>query len=89
MLVLSRMRDEKVLIPISEATVIDRNGDRVRVYFDKPIEVIIVDIRGDKVRLGFTAPEAVPVHREEVYNAINEGAAAVRAERMQRLQTAT
>jgi len=41
------------------------------------IEVVIVDIRGDKVRLGIEAPAHVPVHRKEVYEAIQrEGDAA-------------
>lgn len=30
----------------------------------------IVDIRGDKVRLGINAPHDVPVHRQEVFEAI-------------------
>jgi carbon storage regulator len=51
MLVLSRQRDETIMI-----------GD--------DIEITIVDIRGDKVRLGITAPNHVPVHRKEVYDAI-------------------
>jgi carbon storage regulator len=34
------------------------------------IVVTIVDIRGDKVRLGIEAPSAIPVHRQEVYEAI-------------------
>lgn len=33
-------------------------------------QVMVVEIRGDKVRLGITAPSDVPVHREEVYRAI-------------------
>jgi carbon storage regulator len=32
--------------------------------------VMIVDIRGDKVRLGIQAPHDIPVHRQEVYEAI-------------------
>lgn len=51
MLVLSRKRDETIMI-----------GD--------DIEITIVDIRGDKVRLGITAPITMPVHRKEVYEAI-------------------
>ena len=51
MLVLSRHRDESIMI-----------GDE--------IVVTIVDIRGDKVRLGINAPQDVPVHRQEVYEAI-------------------
>ena len=34
------------------------------------IVITIVDIRGDKVRLGIDAPLSVPVHRQEVYDAI-------------------
>lgn len=44
------------------------------------IEISIVDIRGDKVRLGITAPVSIPVHRKEVYEAIqaeNKAAASV------------
>ena len=51
MLVLSRHRDESIMI-----------GDDV--------VVTIVDIRGDKVRLGIDAPQDIPVHRREVYEAI-------------------
>ena len=64
MLVLSRQRDETIMI-----------GDE--------IEITIVDIRGDKVRLGINAPSSVPVHRKEVYEAIqreNRQAAKLRAE---------
>ena len=35
------------------------------------IEVFIVDVRGKKVRLGIKAAKSVPVHRKEVYRAIN------------------
>ncbi len=51
MLVLSRQRDESIII-----------GDNV--------VVTIVDVRGDKVRLGIDAPSEIPVHRREVYEAI-------------------
>jgi len=51
MLVLSRHRDESIMI-----------GDDVR--------ITVVDIRGDKVRLGIDAPQEIPVHRQEVYDAI-------------------
>jgi carbon storage regulator len=34
------------------------------------VVVTIVDIRGDKVRLGIDAPQDIPVHRQEVYEAI-------------------
>ncbi len=51
MLVLSRHRDESIII-----------GD--------DIVITVVDIRGDKVRLGINAPTQIPVHRQEVYEAI-------------------
>jgi carbon storage regulator len=36
------------------------------------IKVSIVEIRGDRVRLGIEAPLDVPVHREEVWQAIQK-----------------
>ncbi|HAL14958.1 MAG TPA: carbon storage regulator [Planctomycetaceae bacterium] len=51
MLVLSRHRDESIMIGES-------------------IEVRIVDVRGDKVRIGINAPKDVPVHRQEIFQAI-------------------
>ena len=53
MLVLSRQRDESIII-----------GDN--------IVITVVDIRGDKVRLGIDAPKEIPVHRQEVYDAIQK-----------------
>lgn len=35
------------------------------------IVITVVEVRGDKVRLGIEAPKDVPVHREEVYEAIH------------------
>lgn len=34
------------------------------------VTITVVDIRGDKVRLGIEAPKDIPVHRQEVYEAI-------------------
>ena len=34
------------------------------------IEVWVVDVRGDKVRLAINAPRSIPVHRKEIYEAI-------------------
>lgn len=35
------------------------------------IKLTVVEIRGDKVRLGIEAPKDVPVHRQEVHDAIH------------------
>ena len=56
MLVLSRQRDESIVI-------------------NDNVVVTIVDIRGDKVRLGIEAPTDIPVHRREVFEAIQREAA--------------
>ncbi|MEL6898050.1 MAG: carbon storage regulator CsrA [Planctomycetota bacterium] len=37
---------------------------------NEDIRIVVVEIRGDKVRLGIDAPQDVPVHRKEVYDAI-------------------
>ena len=56
MLVLSRKRDERIVI-----------GDN--------IVITVVDVRGDKVRLGIEAPSEVPVHRQEVLEALKRNEA--------------
>jgi len=40
------------------------------------ITIVVVEIRGDKVRLGVEAPNEVPVHRREVFDAIRRNEAA-------------
>ena len=40
------------------------------IVIDNDIKITIVEIRGDKVRIGVEAPKEVPVHRREVYEAI-------------------
>jgi carbon storage regulator len=64
MLVLSRQKDESIMI-----------GDDV--------EITIVDVRGDKVRLGIAAPKDIPVHRKEVYEAIQREKSEKKAEQQQ------
>lgn len=40
------------------------------IVINHDITIVVVEIRGDKVRLGVEAPREVPVHRREVYDAI-------------------
>ncbi len=40
------------------------------IVINNDIRIVVVEIRGDKVRLGVEAPREVPVHRQEVYEAI-------------------
>lgn len=54
MLVLSRRKDERIVI-------------------GKDITITVLEIRRDKVRLGIEAPSDVPVHRQEVFEAIQRG----------------
>ena len=49
--------------------VLSRGRDQ-SIMIGDDVVVTIVDIRGDKVRLGIDAPEEIPVHRQEVYEAI-------------------
>jgi len=73
MLVLSRQRDESIII-----------GDN--------IVVTIVDIRGDKVRLGIDAPTEIPVHRREVFEAIqreNQHASGIQPNDVRGLESTT
>ena len=41
------------------------------IVINNDIVITVVEVRGDKVRLGIVAPKDVPVHREEVYQAIH------------------
>jgi len=40
------------------------------IVINDDITIVVVEIRGDKVRLGIEAPKEIPVHRNEVYEAI-------------------
>ena len=41
------------------------------IVINNDVIITVVEVRGDKVRLGIVAPKDVPVHREEVYEAIH------------------
>ncbi|WP_437204731.1 carbon storage regulator CsrA [Planctomicrobium sp. SH664] len=45
------------------------------IVIDDRIVISVVEIRGDKVRLGIEAPKDVPIHRHEVYEALQRASA--------------
>ena len=47
-----------------------REGETIRI--SDYIIVTILSVKGSQARLGITAPEEVPVHREEIYDRIRE-----------------
>ena len=49
--------------------VLSRKKDESIIINDH-IRVTVVEVRGDKVRIGIDAPKDVTVHRQEVYDAI-------------------
>ncbi len=49
--------------------VLTREKDESIIIGDQ-IVVTVVDISGDRVRIGIDAPRSIPVHRREVYEAI-------------------
>ena len=54
--------------------ILSRKLDR-KIMIGNDIVVTVVDIRGDKVRIGIEAPKGMPVHREEVFEAIKNNQA--------------
>lgn len=60
MLVLSRRRNEAIIIEQADGSV---------------IRFVVADIRGDKVRIGVEALPEIPVWREEIHRARQEEAA--------------
>ncbi|MFG0335928.1 MAG: carbon storage regulator CsrA [Maioricimonas sp. JB049] len=49
--------------------VLSRKQDE-KIMSGESITLMVISIQGDKVRLGIEAPRHVTVHREEVYQAI-------------------
>lgn len=65
MLILTRRVGEKLMIDLGK---------------DEPIQVIVLGVKGNQVRIGVVAPKDVPVHREEIYNRIqNDGQPTLKA----------
>jgi carbon storage regulator len=50
--------------------VLSRKQDESIVIGDN-ITVTVIEIRGSKIRLGIKAPKEIPVHRQEIYDAIH------------------
>lgn len=42
------------------------------IVINNDITIVVVEIRSDKVRLGVDCPKEIPVHRREVYEAIQK-----------------
>ena len=51
--------------------VLSRKPDESIIIGDA-IEIKIVEVRGEQVKLGITAPRDIPVHRKEIYDAIQK-----------------
>ncbi len=51
------------------------------IVINNEITIVVVEIRGDKVRLGVEAPREVPVHRREVFDAIQRNLESPAAEK--------
>jgi carbon storage regulator len=51
--------------------VLTRQRDQ-RIMIGDDVVITVIEIRRGHVRLGIDAPANVPVHREEIYNALKE-----------------
>ena len=51
--------------------VLSRKAEESMIIGDD-IKITVLDIRGGQVRIGITAPQEVKIHREEVYERINQ-----------------
>ena len=51
--------------------VLSRNAEE-SMFIGDDIKITVLDIRGGQVRIGITAPQDIKIHREEVYERINQ-----------------
>jgi len=63
MLILSRRTDESIVISKKGAPASEN------------VTVTILSVKGKQIRIGFVAPDDVAVHREEIYDRIQQGQA--------------
>ena len=54
-----------------------RPGEKVMIGDDVVVEVL--EVSGQSVRIGIAAPRAIPVYREEIWNAVKQENAAAAA----------
>jgi carbon storage regulator len=54
-----------------------RPGEKVMIGDDVVVEVL--EVSGQSVRIGIAAPRAIPVYREEIWDAVKQDAARVAA----------
>lgn len=43
-----------------------------KIVINESIVITVVDVRGDRVRIGIDAPRDVPIHRQEIHDAIEK-----------------
>ena len=47
-------------------------GERIIIGDDAKVTLTVLGIKGNQIKLGVEAPKSVAVHREEIYNLIND-----------------
>ena len=49
-----------------------KNKEAIIIGDDKQIKITVLNVRGNQVQLGIEAPKSISVHREEIFNRIND-----------------